>query len=176
MISNFSICLGNVLAKMTAEDSAETFEYYVGNSFDMPQQFVKGYDLFFFNSWDYLIYLNYIVFIYNTPERMKRKTLFLLLITLCWFVSLLWLENTSYTRKARSSKCSSVWKNKVSNTNWVVTENQSKPSFRKKEQKKNWDDTTSMFGLLTIRQHSATWKHITVSSRWQVSSEKAKKG
>ena len=32
---------------MTAEDSAETFEYYVGNSFDMPQQFVKGYDLFF---------------------------------------------------------------------------------------------------------------------------------
>ena len=34
---------------------------------------------------------------------------------------------------------------------------------------------TSKFGLLTIRQYGATRKHQTVSSRWQVRSEKAKK-
>ena len=33
--------------KKTAKDSAETFVYYVGNSFGMPQHFAKDYDLFF---------------------------------------------------------------------------------------------------------------------------------
>ena len=33
--------------KGTAEDSAETFVYYVGNGFGIPQNFAKGYDLVF---------------------------------------------------------------------------------------------------------------------------------
>ena len=42
-----SVCLSNASAEKPAEDSAETFVYYVGNSFGMPQHFAKDYDLFF---------------------------------------------------------------------------------------------------------------------------------
>ena len=44
---NFSVYVGNTSAKKTAEDSAETFLYYVGNGFGMPRHFAKGYDLIF---------------------------------------------------------------------------------------------------------------------------------
>ena len=41
--------LGNTSAKSTAaEDSAETFVYYVGNGFGIRRNFTEGYDLFFF--------------------------------------------------------------------------------------------------------------------------------
>ena len=33
---NFSVCLSNTLAKKIAEDSEETFVYYVGNGFGIP--------------------------------------------------------------------------------------------------------------------------------------------
>ena len=48
--------------KKTAESSGETFAYYVGNGLVKPRHLAKGYDLFFFNSWD-LIYLNYIAYL-----------------------------------------------------------------------------------------------------------------
>ena len=35
------------VCKKTAEDSAETFAYYVGNGLGMPRQFTKGNDLIF---------------------------------------------------------------------------------------------------------------------------------
>ena len=44
---NFLVCLNNTLAKKTAEDSVETFLYYVGNGFGIPRHFVKGSDLVF---------------------------------------------------------------------------------------------------------------------------------
>ena len=44
---NFPVCLGNTSAKNIAKDSGETFSYYIGNGFSMPQHFAKGYDLFF---------------------------------------------------------------------------------------------------------------------------------
>ena len=34
-----------IYQQKTAEDSSEIFVYYVGNGFDMPQHFTKGYDL-----------------------------------------------------------------------------------------------------------------------------------
>ena len=48
-IQNFSVCLGNALAKKkkTAEDLAETFAYHIGNGFNIPQHFAKDYDLVF---------------------------------------------------------------------------------------------------------------------------------
>ena len=46
----FQFAPANMLAKKkkkkTAEDSAKTFVYYVGNGFGIPRHFVKGYDLF----------------------------------------------------------------------------------------------------------------------------------
>ena len=47
--------------KKTAKDSAETFVYYVSNSYDIPRYFPKGYRLIFKKS-AYLFYLNYIVY------------------------------------------------------------------------------------------------------------------
>ena len=44
---NFSVYLGNKLAKKPADNSAETFVYYARNGFDISQHFVKGYDLSF---------------------------------------------------------------------------------------------------------------------------------
>ena len=102
---NFSVCLSNVLAKIPAKDSRDTLAYYVRNDFDMPQHFAKDYEFFKLYKW-YLI-------AYNTRERVKRKTLFLLLITLFWFlhVSLLSQKNTlPDARKTWCSKYSSVWK------------------------------------------------------------------
>ena len=44
-------CGGNFrifqFASAIADNSAETFVYYVGNGFSMPQNFAKEYDLFF---------------------------------------------------------------------------------------------------------------------------------
>ena len=58
---SFSLCFGNTSAKETAEASAETVLYYAGNGFGTGRNFAKGYDSFF-DSWDYLFYLNYIVY------------------------------------------------------------------------------------------------------------------
>ena len=44
---NFSVGLDNTSAKITVEDSAETFLYYVDNGFGIPPHFAKGYDLVF---------------------------------------------------------------------------------------------------------------------------------
>ena len=44
---NFSVWLGNTLAKITAKDSAETLVYYAGNGFGIPRNLVKGSDLVF---------------------------------------------------------------------------------------------------------------------------------
>ena len=43
----FSVCLSNTSEKKTAKDSAETFVYYVGNGFCIPQHFAKCFDLVF---------------------------------------------------------------------------------------------------------------------------------
>ena len=53
----------------------DTFVYYVGNGFNIPRYFAKGYGLIF-KKWDYLFYLNYIVYL----SRVKPK------ITLFWFL------------------------------------------------------------------------------------------
>ena len=58
---NFPVCLGNASAKHIAEDSVETFLYYVGNGFGLgilPKSMI-----WFFNSWEYLFYLNYIIYL-----------------------------------------------------------------------------------------------------------------
>ena len=44
---NFSVPLGDISAKKTAEDSAETFAYYINNGFGIPRHFDKSYDLVF---------------------------------------------------------------------------------------------------------------------------------
>ena len=42
---NFSVCLDNTSEEIAAKDSAETFLYYVGNSFGIPQHFAKGFGI-----------------------------------------------------------------------------------------------------------------------------------
>ena len=45
-----------------AEDSIDTFVYYVGNGFDMPRHFAKDYGLVF-KQLRLLVLLNYIVYL-----------------------------------------------------------------------------------------------------------------
>ena len=61
-MQNFSVCLGDMSAKKTAEDSAEIFAY-VGNNFGIPRHFPKS--LVFFNSCDQLFCRNDIDHLYT---------------------------------------------------------------------------------------------------------------
>ena len=64
---NFSeVCLGNVSAKKNAEDSTETFVYYIGNGLCSLGILPRAVIWSFFYSWDYLFYLNYIVYLWHT--------------------------------------------------------------------------------------------------------------
>ena len=47
VISEFFSLPRQYIGKKTAEDSAETFVYYVSNGFGIPQHFAKGSDLVF---------------------------------------------------------------------------------------------------------------------------------
>ena len=58
------------------------FCIFVGNGFGIPQHFAKGYDLFF----QQLILILPVLFTCSTLKREKQKTIFLLLITLFWFL------------------------------------------------------------------------------------------
>ena len=94
---NFSVCLGNALAKKTVEDSKDTFVHYLGNGFGIPRHFAERYDLVF-KQLRLLVLPNYA---YETLNRVKRKTLFLSLITWfgIWFWFWFWLTSEAFTRK-----------------------------------------------------------------------------
>ena len=57
-----------------AEDSIETFVYYLGSGLGMPRHFAKGYDLVF-KQLKLLIIPNYIVYLWNTWIRETEDTI-----------------------------------------------------------------------------------------------------
>ena len=61
------------------KDSAETFVYHVSNGFGIPQHFAKDYNFCF-------VTVETTYSTYNTLEWVKRKTIYLLIITLFWFL------------------------------------------------------------------------------------------
>ena len=73
--------VGKKKKKKTGEDSAETFAYCVGSEFGIPRHFDEGYDLVLTtcSTWIKL-------FTFNTLELVERKTTFLSLINLFWFL------------------------------------------------------------------------------------------
>ena len=74
--------------KKTDEDSTETFIYYFGNDFGMPQHFGQGCDLVFYQL--IILTLSKLYCLLKTLEQVKRKTLFLVdhlvLVSLCVLV------------------------------------------------------------------------------------------
>ena len=54
----------------------ETTAYYVGSGFGIPCHFEKGYDLVF-DSWDFLFYLNYIVYLKHIWTGEMEDNIFL---------------------------------------------------------------------------------------------------
>ena len=66
----------NASEKKTADDSIDTFVYYLGNGFGMPRHFAKGYDLVF-KQFRLLFLPNYIVYVWNTWMGETEDTIFL---------------------------------------------------------------------------------------------------
>ena len=98
---NFSVCFGNPLAKKKAEDSIDTF-VIASPMASACLGILRRAMIWFLNSWDYFFYLIILV-TYETLEWVKRKTLFLSLITSFWFWFWFWFWLTS---EAVARRCS----------------------------------------------------------------------
>ena len=74
----FPVCFGNMLAKETAEDSAETFVHYVRNGFGIPRHYAKGSDS-----------------VFSQLRLFFLPTLYYLCLMFPLFISLLWFLHAS---------------------------------------------------------------------------------
>ena len=107
-ISKFFSLPRQSVGKKTAEDSIDTFVYYLGNGFGMPRHFAKGYDLVF-KQLRLLVLPNHIVYLWNTWISETEDAISLV-------DHLVWVSSYVFV--------GSVWKTRVSNANWVITESQ----------------------------------------------------
>ena len=101
---NFSVCLGNASAKKNSQRPNRYFCIYLS----MPRHFAKGYDLVF-KQLRLLVLPNYIVYLWNTWISETEDTISLV-------DHLVWVSSYVFV--------GSVWKTRVSNANWVITESQ----------------------------------------------------
>ena len=100
----FSVCLGNASAKKNSQRPNRYFCIYLG----MARHFAKGYDLVF-EQLRLLVLPNYIVYLWNTWISQTEDTISLV-------HHLVWVSSYVFV--------GSVWKTRVSNANWVITESQ----------------------------------------------------
>ena len=92
--------------------------YYVGYGFDILRHFAKYYDLFF-NSRDYLFYLNYTVYLQHTGAGEAEDNIYLdnfVLVSSCVLVI---VGNTSNARKTWCSQSLIQPKNDSGYRFWV---------------------------------------------------------
>ena len=101
---NFSVCFGNASAKKLLKTQQNPLHITKAMPLACLSIFPRAI-IWFLNSWDYLFYLNYIVYLYNTLERVKQKTLFLLLVTLFWFLCESLLKQANRLSNARKTWC-----------------------------------------------------------------------
>ena len=110
----FLVSLGNVSAQKKSRKLQRNlcilcWQYGSG----IPQHFAEDYDLFFaFLIWDYLFYLNYIVYLQQTRTCKQKEISFLLISLFCFLYMCLlqWENSISNATWTWCSKYSSIWK------------------------------------------------------------------
>ena len=103
-ISKFFSLPRQSVGKKTAEDSIDTFVYYLGNGFGMPRHFAKGYDLVF-KQLRLLVLPNCIVYLWNTWMGETKDTISLVdHLVWFWFWFWFWLTSEAVPRTCSMKK------------------------------------------------------------------------
>ena len=115
------------VSKKTREDLAETFAYYVGSSLSITQHFAKGFDLVFWQLRLLALPKIYCLLMTHLNEWNGRKYFSHWSLCFSFFVCPCYSRRIHYpTLEKPVAQNKAAW---VSNTTWVITENQLKFGF-----------------------------------------------
>ena len=115
--------------KITAEDLAETFVYHDGKGCGIAWHFVKDYDLVLKQLILLILPISYRLLVTPLNRRSRRQYLSRWSSCFGFFVCPCYNRRTHSTLEKPGAQNITVCETKVSNADWVITENEKKQTF-----------------------------------------------